>query len=152
MTHFSKEKWLAYVQDELNETERHTCEDHLYACDQCLSLYMEAIDEGAGQPIIEDDHRFAEGVMQKIAETKQPAAKGKQAVRRSASRRTVLLHYVLAAAMTLLLTSTGLFNGLLNVVSHFEASSTHHSSLVEELVNKPISLTNSLDNKGVNQE
>lgn len=45
MDHYSLEEWLEYVKNELGEKERVIYEDHLYTCDQCLEVYLEAMDK-----------------------------------------------------------------------------------------------------------
>lgn len=45
MEHFSLEEWRKYAKNELSEPERELYENHLYICDQCLEVYLEAMDE-----------------------------------------------------------------------------------------------------------
>lgn len=45
MTHFTKAEWMRYVEGELPSKMREEAENHLYLCDDCLQLYLQAATE-----------------------------------------------------------------------------------------------------------
>ncbi|SCW57980.1 Putative zinc-finger [Paenibacillus tianmuensis] len=113
--------WMQYVNDELPPEERERCEAHLDGCDACLELYMECIGQMAdGLPVLPDTDAFAAAVMQRWTE-EQPPAPGAddnpanqpaERKRRIPWTQSPFFHYAVAAAITLLLMSTGVFHSL----------------------------------------
>ncbi|WP_264740935.1 hypothetical protein [Cytobacillus firmus] len=68
MEHFSLEEWRKYVKNELSEPERELYEDHLYICDQCLEVYLEAMDEEEDSfPEMPGEDEFTNLVMAQIS-------------------------------------------------------------------------------------
>ncbi|PLR86465.1 hypothetical protein [Bacillus sp. V33-4] len=114
MNHFSIEDWKKYLKNEISDDVRGTYENHLYSCDQCLDLYMRALSEDeAALPAIEAETDFTNVVMKSIAIVKQGSQQEKQPVKREKRYyQTAAFHYVLAAAMTLLLMATGVFQSV----------------------------------------
>ncbi|KEQ25193.1 anti-sigma factor family protein [Paenibacillus tyrfis] len=114
--------WMQYVNDELPPEERERCEAHLDDCDACLELYMECIGQLADRlPALPDTDAFAAAVMQRWTE-KQALAPGAEnhPANQSAERKqripwtqSPFFHYAVAAAITLLLMSTGVFRSLM---------------------------------------
>ncbi|EWG09633.1 hypothetical protein [Cytobacillus firmus] len=67
MEHFSLEEWQKYAKNELSEPERELYEDHLYICDQCLEVYLEAMDqEEYSLPAMPGEGDFTNLVMAQI--------------------------------------------------------------------------------------
>lgn len=67
MEHFSMEDWRKYVKNELTEAERELYEDHLYICDECLEVYLEAMDEEEQSlPAMPGEEDFTNLVMSQI--------------------------------------------------------------------------------------
>lgn len=67
MMHMSVSQWLKYVQNELSEEEREVYENHLYSCDQCLDLYLQAVAESeADVPTISNETMLVDTVMSEI--------------------------------------------------------------------------------------
>ncbi len=68
MEHFSLEEWRKYAKNELSEHERELYEDHLYICDQCLEVYLEAMDEEEySLPAMPGEEDFTNLVMAQIS-------------------------------------------------------------------------------------
>ncbi|KAF0816065.1 hypothetical protein KIS4809_5161 [Bacillus sp. ZZV12-4809] len=68
MEHFSMEDWRKYVKNELTEPERELYEDHLYICDECLEVYLEAMDEEEDSlPAMTGEEDFTNLVMAQIS-------------------------------------------------------------------------------------
>ncbi|GLB61086.1 hypothetical protein [Cytobacillus sp. NCCP-133] len=69
MDHYSLEEWLKYVKNELGVKEREVYEDHLYLCDQCLEVYLAAMDEADHLlPSMPGKDDFLSLIMTQIAE------------------------------------------------------------------------------------
>lgn len=149
MMHISYEDWVLYVKDQLDEETRERYDTHLFECDQCLSTYMEVIEAQEQQlPVMQHDEAFTDAVMvkinqQQVTEKKMPVSKFYQ---------KPAFHYVLAAAMTLFLMSTGVFSHLMNIVSDFEANKKNEPSVVEGFMKNKVSFIDKEVQKKSEQE
>ncbi len=114
VNHYSKREWMDYIAGECNPDRSFQLEQHLYQCDHCLRIYMEAAEAQAEMP----EWKGMELAIEKIAgkETK-PAAVEPSMMQNGRDRhdspRKWLLPYIAAASATLLLTSAGVFEALL---------------------------------------
>ena|SRR5690625_3284450 len=124
-----------YVENKLDKETRYAYEQHLLSCDQCLALYLEAVESNITVlPKLRDD--FTDNVLDYV--TKHSVSKP-QKHKRSNFQKS-FLHYVIAAAMTLFLMSSGLFAQLTELVSQFEkAGNEQTQSFTEELIDKTMS-------------
>ncbi|MBS4209562.1 hypothetical protein [Bacillus sp. FJAT-50079] len=146
MKHMTLDNWLQYVQDNLDEQTRVEYENHLYSCDDCLELYLQAVEVNEAQmPSLPAPTDFTDAIMKQID---PPAKKKKPEIR----RKQTFIHYALAAAMTLLLMSTGVFSQLMNVASEFEKQEhEQEQSFVHAFLNNSISIIDQFEhnlNKG----
>jgi anti-sigma factor RsiW len=67
MDHYSLEAWMKYVKNELEEEDREAYEDHLYTCDQCLEIYLEAMEEEEqALPAMPREEEFTNLIMAQI--------------------------------------------------------------------------------------
>jgi len=145
MNHINYEKWMLYATDSLDEETRSQYENHLYSCDHCLELYLKAVEEAESQmPVLTDPTGFTDSIMKKIGSTQEkPQAKMKP---KKNLRRQTLVHYTIAAAMTLVLMSTGIFSQLTSTISSFEnAAGEQDHSVISGLLNKTDSITEKMD-------
>lgn len=148
MNHISYKEWLTYVQNKLDDELREEYENHLYSCDHCLELYLQAAEATESQlPELQDELQFTNKVMQGIDVIKQTDQKKEQPVKKQNRRGQTMVHYILAAAMTLLLMSTGVFSQMMEFSSSFEKIDLKEEpvSFVNELLNKEISITDKLE-------
>jgi len=68
MKHYSYDKWVAYVKNEINENTREELESHLYTCDQCLETYLQAVSANESSlPVLSNESNFTEQIMAKVA-------------------------------------------------------------------------------------
>ncbi|PWA10353.1 hypothetical protein DCC39_11610 [Pueribacillus theae] len=138
MSHFQYEDWMNYVEEKIDEKARATYENHLYDCSQCLELYIKAVEahEQSFPNII--DENFTNSVIEKIP-LKDHNAKPRVNNRKSLFQSSVF-HYFIAAAITLMLMSSGLFAQLTQIASNFEekVEKEHHQPLTEELMKKTL--------------
>ncbi|WP_421383046.1 hypothetical protein ACOJQI_02030 [Bacillus salacetis] len=139
MKHVSYEEWLKYVENELSEKVREKYEEHLYSCDDCMEIYLTALEASETSfPGFSEDH-FTDSIIADIQRYKEPvepdAGKKQKFYQRAA------FHYLIAAAMTILLMYTGVFQQLIGFTEEFERSS--RPSITNELMNKT---TNFIEN------
>lgn len=136
MSHIKYEQWVAYVVDDVDEATRQAYEQHLSACDKCLDLYMQAIESNDDTlPKLADD--FTDKVMESVKEhkkLKQNEQKTQPIYQKS------FFHYVVAAAMTLILMSSGIFGQLTQVASNIEEKAEEpNTSFTDKLLDKTLS-------------
>ena len=109
MMHYSKEDWRNYTLNVIESNERESMEEHLYACDHCLALYMESIDEQQENlPMINDDSFTNEVMTQIDFETLQ----SNENIKTNSLKRTIV-HYIIATAATIIFMVSGLFQYIL---------------------------------------
>lgn len=163
MTHFPYEEWEKYIKNELNEDVREKLEDHLYSCDQCLDIYLQAVTEHENElPIISIESDFTDRIMTEIGKMKEaepdlePARKAGQPIPIDEGRKkakpfydTAVFHYFLAAAMTLLLMATGVFQSITNYTD--KVRTTHiqekQPSVTEGIMDKTFAWMDNFDAK-----
>jgi anti-sigma factor RsiW len=160
MKHFSYDEWLNYVKEETNEKTREEFESHLYTCDQCLELYLQAVAvHESSLPILSNESSFTDLVMADIskqkAASKKPAAQIQTVKAKKPFYQQAAFHYLLAAAATLLLTFSGVFQSLATYASAVEAP--HHSkekkpSVTEGVIDKTFAWMDSLEKKEANKK
>lgn len=140
MSHIALEEWKNYARDEMDDHKRTENEEHLYSCDQCMSLYMEAIEAVQGElPSIEGPSLFTEEVMERIPVERDPVMRP---VKRPWYEEKVF-HYVLATAMTLILMASGIFGELTKITTDFEKN--QQPSFTENILNKTTALLDSVE-------
>ncbi len=108
MSHYPKEQWLNYVTDQLKEETRKEMEEHLGKCDQCLAYYIEEVTRCEQE--ISLSETFTDTVLAKVKSREGENKPERQALSgRLQPRKRLLLHYSVAAALTLVLTFSGVF-------------------------------------------
>ena len=155
MMHYSKEEWTKYVKNEMNEDVREEYENHLYTCDQCLDIYLQVVEEAEYElPEIENDTEFTDLIMAQIAESRPPSTTDwmNRKERKKGSRpfyQTAIFHYSVAAAMTILLMTTGVFHSITKYTLSIQTPSFQEkrTSVTEGIVDKTFAWMDSLDNK-----
>jgi anti-sigma factor RsiW len=134
----------------MNEHEREEVEDHLYSCDTCLSLYYAAIEGQEDQlPTLSNDEEFTELIMSQVAGWKSDGemSQQKQSGERKPLYQSAIFHYAVAAAMTLLLMTTGVFQSVLQYVDTVQNPKETRPSFTEEMMNHTFSWMNSIEQK-----
>ncbi len=159
MNHRRMETWLQYVKDELTNEERAICESHLDSCDACFELYMQCLEQaGDVLPQLEDQEAFSAAVMMRL-EQEMPYTRPVEMVPEQTKRKLRIpwiqhpfFHYTVAAAITMILMSTGVFQTLTQHISRFDTASEKrtaetrilHVSVSEKLMNKTIGMLDSI--------
>ncbi len=103
MNHYDTGTWVLYRNNRIDENQRRLMETHLAVCDSCLQSYLAAAAEHEtrlAELLLPQD--FSTSVKEMIRMRKQQAYKK----RRSRS----LVNYTVAAAITLALMSSGMFD------------------------------------------
>ncbi|WP_285768663.1 hypothetical protein [Peribacillus sp. SI8-4] len=147
MNHVSRDGWVAYLADEIPEYLKIEYENHLYSCDECLSIYMEVLEtEEASVVSISDD--LADSVMKEIKREKGDAEEEATHIRKENSLRTIARHYLIAAGFTILLMAGGVFQSLTEYVDSVETTSVKETkSLTDGLINKTFNWMDSIEKK-----
>jgi hypothetical protein len=134
MSHYTKEEWRQFIGDVLPEEKREEMENHLYSCDDCLTVYMELIEACASdlptpsEQAISADVILAQVVLEaKPKRTKQPQNQQK------------LLHYGIAAAITIGFISSGIFQSVTNAAVLGTDISENRPSYTEQWMDKTLS-------------
>ncbi|KAB2331171.1 hypothetical protein F7731_19035 [Cytobacillus depressus] len=152
MRHYSKEEWTKYVKNELDHDVREDYENHLYTCDQCLDIYIQAVDEVEGAlPVIENESAFTDLIMAQIARNEPPARTERKGVKKANKPfyQSAIFHYSIAAAMTILLMSTGVFQSITHYTESVQMPSFQEkrTSVTEGIVDKTFAWIDSLEKK-----
>src|SRR3954468_7137503 len=152
MKHYSYEEWLKYVENELAEEVQDIVENHLYSCDQCLDLYLQAVTEAeSALPSIADDAHFTDVVMAQVSEVQLPSVKSVKENRNEKKRfyQSAAFHYTIAAAMTVLLMTTGVFQSLTQYAENVQSLSFQkkETSMTAGFVDKTFAWMDSLEEK-----
>lgn len=135
MRHISPEVMRGYARGTLGEAERARVDEELLACDRCLALFMDMLDEGAdaggtaGEPWHAPDlEAMKERVMAGLAESSAAPAetpaeapklaasqaagiRRKRPERRPSLMQRPVVQYTIAASVTILLLASGAFAG-----------------------------------------
>ncbi|MFP7474012.1 hypothetical protein SFC55_23780 [Niallia taxi] len=150
ITHYSFEQWQEYAKDELDEGNRSQMEDHLYGCDHCLDLYVQAVEAQEQElPSISDVEGFTDQIMQKITQEQAelmdiPVVKPKK---KKSFYQSSIFHYAIAASITLVLMTTGVFQ---SIIKHTESIQKAEMPMKQEevkvgFVDKTFSWLNTFD-------
>ncbi|MCD1260918.1 zf-HC2 domain-containing protein [Paenibacillus athensensis] len=133
MKHFDSEHWQRYVRnEELSAAQRDEMEWHLQHCEACLEHYMSQVEASMDDlPMMETgEAEFADQLIRRTMRT-----------RRSLFRSS-LLHYGIAAAATLILVVSGVFQGLTQEVNAKMLNSPRQpdqTSISDQLMNHTLS-------------
>ena len=162
MKHYSCEKWQQYVKDELNEHQREELESHLYTCDQCLEVYLQAVTANeTSLPTLPNNNDFTNGVMEMVPVTNPNVSKVEIDLmvpdtvnNMKPLFQRVGFHYLLAAAATLLLMFTGAFQSLASYAGALEKPIIQEKkpSVTEGVINKTFAWMDSLEKKEANKK
>jgi len=121
MAHYENDTWKAYIKDELSEKKRIEIEDHLFSCNHCLDVYMlqlEAVTDSL--PSLPNSQSLTDAVIESLPFSK-PVTKASTRKRRFYQHS--LFHYGVAAAITMVLMTSGFFQSITGFVSTVEAAS-----------------------------
>jgi hypothetical protein len=159
MKHFRYDEWLSYVKDEVSVKNREELEIHLYTCDQCLEHYLQAVSEHESSlPVLSNETSFTDLVMAEVSKQKEfteiPTALKQPVKTKKPFYQQAAFHYLIAAAATLLLTFSGVFQSLATYASAIEAphSKEKKLSVTEGVIDKTFAWMDSLEKKEANKK
>lgn len=152
MKHYSLDEWMKYVKNEVDDETREMFEDHLYSCDHCLELYLLAVEEEEDElPSMENEFDFTDMVMSKVQSQSQaviiPFPMQKEPEKKKTIHKTAVFHYAVAAAMTILLMTTGVFQSLTQYAEGVQNTNFQEkkNSVTEGIVDKTFAWMDSLE-------
>lgn len=149
MSHIHKEKLTGYLKLTINMQERLMIEEHLDTCEQCFDLYLDMMDDFTPEVKLSDS--FTDNTLEKILQSQVFSEKTNHSTSKKDARKTIL-HYALAAGLTIILMLSGVFQDIVNFTN--QDTYTRGPSITESLMSKTESLLNKLDqiNKEENGE
>lgn len=150
MMHYSEQEWMKYVKNELDKDVREEYENHLYSCDQCLESYLMAVEaEEAVLPMISNESAFTDLVMAQIADIKmETIQKPKAGQKKKSIYQSSFFHYSIAAAVTILLMTTGVFQSITQYAESVQNPNLQEEpSMTQGLVDKTFAWMDSLEGK-----
>lgn len=122
MRHFTKDVLRSYMNAKSDQEK--SIEKHLLECDKCMDLYLSLLEEVEINRVLSDD--FTEVTLHQIEKILPSPPKKKQ--------NTAFIHYLVAAGLTILLTLTGVFQGVLNVTEMQQKQ--NNPSVTDQLMTK----------------
>lgn len=150
MKHFSDDEILRYVRNELKEADRAAFEGHLYSCDPCLDSYLQVVEnEAANLPVMADESDFTERVMVDVGVYKKTKEKEQATPKIKRFYHQVVFHYFLAAAATILLMMSGVFQSLTKYTDTVQSPQIAEKapSVTEGIIDKTFNWMDSLEKK-----
>lgn len=153
MMHYSEQEWMKYVKNELDKDVREEYENHLYSCDQCLESYFMAVEaEEAELPMISNETDFTNSIMSQIADIKveplQKAQNPQLGKKKKSIYQSAFFHYSIAAAVTILLMTTGVFQSITQYAENVQNPTLQEEpSMTQGLVDKTFAWMDSLEMK-----
>lgn len=153
--HMSQAQMNHYILNQLEQSERNEIEAHLYTCDVCLEQYMNGLEQLQQQlPNLPSNHGFAEKIIQQLSlptqsieqlslETKKepPSLVPSAPKPKRRNHLQPFVHYTIAASITLLLMSSGVFQEITGFASTIEVTSVkqEENSVTNHLMDKALS-------------
>jgi hypothetical protein len=166
MKHYTYDEWLQYVKNDINEKTKEELEEHLYSCDQCLNQYLLAMEANESSlPILSNMSSFTDLVMAEVSKQKtvvpdtvrnlnnMPIVPSVPDTKTKSKKRPfyqqAVFHYLLAAAATILLTFSGVFQSLAAYANSIESPQIQEKrpSVTEGVINKTFAWMDSLEKK-----
>lgn len=159
MKHYTYDEWLQYVRNEITGKTREEFENHLYTCDQCLEVYLQAVTANESSlPILSNETSFTDAVMAEVSKKQGMVTDTKLDKQKSNKKKPfykqAAFHYLLAAAATILLTFTGAFQSLATYANSLETKQVQEKrpSMTEGMMNKTFAWMDSLEKKEANKK
>jgi len=153
MSHYDQHMWSRYLQEELDADTSMALEQHLYECDECLEAYTtylelhpSSIPAPFNSTLLEENIMtavFGSPVRQDEQEINNQPLRGVKSTRMERFR--TLRNYLVAAAATIILMVTGIFNGLFKQVDDLKSRTADRQiSISEKLVEQTVSFFNDI--------
>ncbi|MFJ5624549.1 anti-sigma factor family protein [Peribacillus loiseleuriae] len=113
MKHITDEQLIAYMQNELSGKEIENLENHLTGCSQCQEefIVLEELTNEWNEPSLKRSVDVSENVMSMIEKTEKLKTKQK-------NKRSTYLHFILAAAATILFSQLKIVDYIIDTSNH----------------------------------
>jgi hypothetical protein len=155
MRHYNSEEWSAYVEGQLSTEAQIEYEVHLYSCEACLLLYMDCVITPDVEPIANAakisylEETWIEQIMDRIEAQKQPHQTLFKPVRKTALLRKPIFQYSVAAAITLLLMTTGIFHGITGGMGQSPSAAKQilEASYTDQLMDRTVAMLDAIQLK-----
>jgi hypothetical protein len=153
MKHYSSEEWPAYIEGRLPAEKQREYEDHLYRCDVCMLLYTECISslelDSVASISSDLNEAFIEQIMVRIKSERKPLHKLSTPFRKPALYRKPVFQYALAAAITIILMTTGIFHGITSGIEQSPPATTQtlDASYTDQLMDKTVAMLDAIQLK-----
>ena len=98
-----EDRWLAFLRGDILSKENDEMAEHLYSCERCLELYSNCAENN----LIETDDDYADDVLSKLKRKNKD------------EHMKNFIKYVIAASLTLVLYSTGVFDEMILISERF---------------------------------
>ncbi|RHW43507.1 hypothetical protein D1B31_02285 [Neobacillus notoginsengisoli] len=149
MKHYSLADWLAYIEGKADAHQQAEMEDHLYSCAECLELYSTGIEINAAHFPGIQNQEFTDHVMNQITFAKGQGEEDGNALSQPHRKekpyyRNQVFHYIVAAAATLLLMFSGVFQSITAIAGTID-SKTKNTSYTEGFITKTFAWMDSLE-------
>ncbi|WP_442602526.1 anti-sigma factor family protein [Paenibacillus sp. KN14-4R] len=123
--HYDHDAWHLYIEGQLTSDIASSMEQHLYKCPICLDLYMTSVEQLSNRlPAPVDPTALTDAIMEQIS-THRHLNPSHTTI---SERRRTIRNYFIAAAATLVLMVTGIFQGLLYQVDAIQQPSSAEGS------------------------
>ncbi|MDD4549964.1 MAG: hypothetical protein PHT79_09435 [Syntrophomonadaceae bacterium] len=125
MRHYSSGEWLAFKEGHYDELTSGKMEEHLYACESCMEIFLEtfnADDLQAAEKLIPAD--FTPRTMELLtsSSTGKPSLSQKP---KTPNVQNLFLYYVAAAMLTLFFMGGGVFQSLVDNYDHLSSAAVN---------------------------
>ncbi|WP_077369665.1 hypothetical protein [Anaerosalibacter sp. Marseille-P3206] len=153
MKHYDYMEWFFYKEKNISDEKYREMEEHLYNCDECMNTFLSLIDneeiDQAEEAISSDFTKNVIGNIQKVKYKPKPKIHYE-----ATSFMSGFGYYVAAAAVVIMLTWSGFFSGLVDVVPKIAETTIEEDitekpniifSLSEKIVNRTSSFINDFE-------
>lgn len=153
MKHYDYMEWFFYKEKNISDEKYREMEEHLYNCDECMNIFLSLIDnleiDQAEEAISSDFTKNVIGNIQKVKYKPKP-----KIYNEATSFISGFGYYVAAAAVVIMLTWSGFFSGLVDVVPKIAETTIEENitdkpniifSLSEKIVNRTSSFINDFE-------
>ncbi|WAA12883.1 hypothetical protein [Fervidibacillus halotolerans] len=144
--HYSMKEWVAFAKGELREDVYLEMEHHLYHCDQCLAIFSKIMIEDETVPPMTNGTAFTDQVMEKVSQIDREITfdTGRKKQKKAYVKQT-MIHYTIAASLTILLMFSGTFEKLSESIGNVHKTGfEQNESVTENVLNKTLSLLDSI--------
>jgi anti-sigma factor RsiW len=165
MKHYNVEEWFVYVKGHLSTDDQQMYEAHLYECETCLQLYMECVEKastlepelGSEADTATDatkpsylEEAWIEQIIQRIDIQKKELRTHLNPARKTALYQKPVFQYALAAAITIILMTTGIFQGITGGIEKQPSNQTKQTmgtSYTDQLMDKTVAMLDAIQLK-----